>query len=76
MASLYQPHIQIHAYQMRGGSEARRDSTADPALAALWRQSSWRLALIVRLIPLEFRCYPFQHSTILALMRHQVSGHP
>ena len=51
--SLYHSFMQIHASQMRGKSEARRDSTADPALATLWRWSSWRFALIVRLSALE-----------------------
>ena len=74
-ASLYHPRIQIHASRMKGGSEARRDSTDDPVLTTLRRWSSWRLALIVRLIPLELRCSPVWSAAILASMRRQVSTH-
>ena len=52
-ASLCHPLIRIHASQMRGGSDVRRDSTVDPALAALQSRSSCMLALIMQLIALE-----------------------
>ena len=47
--SLYHPRIQIHISLVRDGSEARRESTADPVSDALRRRSSWSLALIFRL---------------------------
>ena len=74
-ASLYHPHIRIHASWRRDGSEARRDSTTDTALAALWRRPSWRLALIVQLTPLEFCWSLVRHVAILAFMRPQVSSY-
>ena len=73
-ASLYHPHIRIHASQMIGGSEARRDSSADPASAARLCRSSWRLVLIVRLSALGSQWSLFWCAAILVLMRRQVSG--
>ena len=46
MAYLYYPCICVHVSMIRGGSEARRDSTTDPDLAALQCRSSWILSLI------------------------------
>ena len=73
MVSLYQPSIRIHASRMKGGSDLRRDSTADPSSAALWRRTYWRLALVKRMSSLEVRWDPFRRSTILTLMRRQIS---
>ena len=66
-------NMHVQASQMRGKSEARRDSTADPALAALFRRYYWRrLSFVVQLIPLEFRWSLVPCAEILASMRHQV----
>ena len=73
MASLYYNFIRIHASWMRGGSELRRDSTADPDLAALQYRSSWMLALIALLRVLEFRWSPLWHAVILVSIRRHVS---
>ena len=48
-SSLYHTLIHIHVSWMMVGSEARRDSIADPALVAIWRRFSWRLVLMMRL---------------------------
>ena len=69
MVSLYQPSIRIHASRIRGRSDARRDSIDEPVLDTLLSWSSWRLALIERLIPLELLWALVQRAAILALMR-------
>ena len=73
-ASLYHPRILIHASKMRGGLEAGRDFTADPAPAALQHLSFCRIALILRLRILELYWSLRWHAEILASMILQVTG--
>ena len=73
-ASLYHPLIRIHTYKMRCGLDVINDSTEDTPSAAFSRRSSWMLALIVKLISLDFFWSPLWHATTLVLIRRQVYG--
>ena len=76
ISSLYHPHIRIHASLIRGGPEARRGSTTDPASAALWHQSYWIFTLIFLISVQTIPWYPswIRHTAILVLMSCQVSS--
>ena len=72
--SLYHPRIQIHASRIRGGLDAIKYSTADPASTVRLRLSSWTPALILRLREWALRWSFRWRATILASMRLWVSG--
>ena len=74
MELLYHLLIRIHASRIRGGSDMRRDSTAEPISAALQHSSYWRLFLIVQMSALDFRWSLFRRAVILVLIRRQFSS--
>ena len=68
-ASLYHTRIQIHALPIRGVSDARKDSTADPALADRLRLYPWSAALIERPRDEELCWYLCRLASILVSIR-------